>query len=143
MTKNRVAPSSEAALKRMKAAKPRDTSPELAIRSILHRKGLRYTVDTRPLEQLNRKADILFRKQRIAVFIDGCFWHSCPMHGTHAKSNADFWAEKLKKNQERDLDTTKQLEAAGWVVIRIWEHEDPILTSEKIYEIVKAKQQKS
>ena len=130
-------PSSEAALKRMQAAKPKDTAPEMAIRSALHRRGLYYCVDAKPLKELNRRADIIFRPARVAIFVDGCFWHGCPIHGTQARANAEFWRLKIKRNQERDKDTNKQLENAGWKVIRVWEHEDPEKASEKIYNIVK------
>lgn len=133
----RPAASSEAALHRMQAAKPKDTAPEKAIRSTLHRLGLRYSIDAKPVKQLNRRADILFRPLKVAVFIDGCFWHGCPIHGTQAKSNAEFWRSKIKRNQERDADTTKQLEDAGWKVIRVWEHENPIESAEEIYNIIK------
>lgn len=134
-------PSSEAALARMKAAKPRDTVPEKALRSALHRKGLRFRVDEKPIANLNRKADVVFRSVKVAVFVDGCFWHGCPIHGTQTKANAEFWAWKIKKNQERDLDTTSRLEAAGWIVIRVWEHEDPEVVSRKIYDIVLERKQ--
>jgi len=129
-------PSSEAALKRMKAAKPRDTAPEKALRSALHKKGLRFRIDAKPIKELNRKADIVFRPAKVAVFVDGCFWHGCPIHGTKAKANAEFWDQKIKKNQERDKDTVNQLEAAGWRVIRVWEHEDPEERAQEIYDIV-------
>jgi DNA mismatch endonuclease (patch repair protein) len=130
-------PSSQAALNRMKAGKPRDTAPEKAIRSTLHRLGLRYSIDAKPVKELNRRADILFRSLKIAVFVDGCFWHGCPIHGTQAKANAEFWRSKITRNQERDADTNKQLEESGWKVIRVWEHEDPIEAAEKIYSLVK------
>ena len=129
-------PSSEAALHRMKAAKPRDTAPEKALRSALHRKGLRFRTDVKPVKELNRKADILFRPAKVAVFVDGCFWHGCPIHGTQAKKNAAFWQQKIRQNQERDKDTVIQLQAAGWRVIRVWEHEDLEKTSQEIYDIV-------
>jgi DNA mismatch endonuclease (patch repair protein) len=129
-------PSSEAALKRMQAAKPRDTAPEKALRSALHRRGLRYRIDIKPIKGLNRRADIIFRSAKVAVFVDGCFWHGCPIHGTQAKANAEFWSFKIKQNQERDIDTTKHLEEAGWKVIRVWEHENPEKASEKIYKII-------
>lgn len=138
---SKPAPSSEAALARMKAAKPRDTAPEKALRSALHRKGLRFRIDEKPIGNLNRKADIVFRSVRIAIFVDGCFWHGCPIHGTQAKANAEFWTWKIKQNQERDLDTTNRLEAAGWLVIRVWEHEDPEELSQKIYDIVVERKQ--
>ncbi len=136
------APSSEAALARMKAAKPRDTAPEKALRSALHRKGLRFRLDEKPVENLNRKADIVFRSAKVAIFVDGCFWHGCPIHGTQAKANAEFWVRKIKQNQERDLDTTSRLEASGWRVIRVWEHEDPEEASQRIYDIVVERKQK-
>lgn len=129
-------PSSEAALKRMKAAKPRDTAAEKALRSALHKKGLRFRIDGKPIKALNRKADIVFRPAKVAVFVDGCFWHGCPIHGTQAKENAEFWAKKIKQNQERDKDTVIQLQAVGWRVIRVWEHEDPEKTAQEIYDIV-------
>ena len=129
-------PSSEAALKRMKAAKPKDTVPERALRSVLYRKGLRFRIDMKPIKELNRKADIVFRPAKVAVFVDGCFWHGCPIHGTQAKANAEFWDQKIKQNQERDKDTVIQLEAAGWRVIRVWEHEDPEGAAQEIYDIV-------
>jgi len=130
-------PSSKAALQRMQSAKSRDTAPEKAIRSALHRRGLHYRVDYKPLKELNRRADIIFRSVKVAVFVDGCFWHGCPIHGSIAKANAEFWRLKIKRNQERDLDTTKQLEKAGWKVIRVWEHEDPEDASEKIYKTIR------
>jgi len=136
-------PSSESALARMKAAKPRDTAPEKALRSVLHRKGLRFRVDERPIKSLNRRADIVFRSVKVAVFVDGCFWHGCPIHGTQAKANAEYWAWKIKQNQERDLDTTRRLKAAGWIVIRVWEHEDPEEASQKIHDVVLERKQRT
>jgi DNA mismatch endonuclease (patch repair protein) len=130
-------PSSDAALHRMKAAKPRDTAPEKALRSALHGEGLRFRIDERPVKELNRRADIVFRSTKVAIFVDGCFWHGCPIHGTQAKANAVFWRQKIKQNQQRDVDTTIQLEDAGWKVVRVWEHEDPIKASEKIFKIIR------
>ncbi len=129
-------PSSEAALKRMKAAKPRDTAPEKALRSALHRKGLRFRIDQKPIKELNRKADIVFRSAKVAVFVDGCFWHGCPIHGTQAKANAEFWRHKIKQNQARDVETNLLLIKAGWKVIRVWEHENPEKAAENIYKSV-------
>jgi len=129
-------PSSEAALKRMQAAKPRDTAPEKALRSALHKKGLRYRTDVRPVKELNRRADIVFRSANVAIFVDGCFWHGCPIHGTQAKANAEFWKNKIKQNQERDADTNERLKKEGWKVVRVWEHEDSRKMSEKIYKII-------
>jgi len=140
---SRPTPSSEAAWARMKAAKPRDTAPEKALRSALHRKGLRFRLDEKPIESLNRKADIVFRSAKVAVFVDGCFWHGCPIHGTQAKANAEFWARKIEQNKERDLDTTKRLEAYGWIVVRVWEHEDIEEASQRIYDIILKCKQKA
>lgn len=117
--------SSPASRKVMQGNRSRDTSPELAVRRLLHAAGLRYRVAFRPLPNLRRTADIVFTKPRIAVFIDGCYWHACPEHRTVARSNAVYWSEKLARNVARDADTTSQLEEAGWTVLRFWEHEDP------------------
>ncbi len=136
------APSSDAALKRMKAAKPRDTVPEKALRSALFKKGVRYKIDARPVKELNRRADIVFRSAKVAIFVDGCFWHGCPIHGTQAKANAEFWKNKIKQNQIRDEDTNKQLKKAGWRVIRVWEHKNPEKASQKIYNIIMKRREK-
>lgn len=130
-------PSSEAALKRMQAAKPRDTAPEKALRSSLYKKDLRFRVDIKPVKELNRRADIVFRTAKVAVFVDGCFWHGCPLHGTQAKANAMFWRNKIKQNQKRDVNTSERLKQAGWRVIRVWEHEDPEKASVKICSIIR------
>jgi DNA mismatch endonuclease (patch repair protein) len=102
----------------------RDTLPELRLRRALHARGLRYRVDARPEMSLRRRADVVFRGARVAVFVDGCFWHGCPEHAVLTDSNRAWWAAKLAANQARDQDTTAQLQAAGWLVIRVWEHED-------------------
>lgn len=133
---NNPAPSSEAARRRMKAAKPRDTAPEKALRSALHHRGLRFRLDQKPIRELNRKADIVFRSAKVAVFVDGCFWHGCPIHGTNAKANAEFWMQKIHQNQIRDLDTNVRLKEAGWKVVRVWDHEDPEKASQKIYDLL-------
>lgn len=107
----------------MRGNRGRDTRPELAVRRACHARGLRYRVDVRPLTTLNRRADLVFARAKVAVFVDGCFWHQCPSHGTTARANASYWANKIAKNVERDRDTNRQLEKAGWTVIRAWEHE--------------------
>ncbi|WP_153504424.1 very short patch repair endonuclease [Cumulibacter manganitolerans] len=117
--------SSPASRRVMQGNRSRDTSPELAVRRVLHAAGLRYRVAYRPERSLRRTADIVFTKQRIAVFIDGCYWHACPEHRTVAQSNATYWSEKLAGNVARDADTTERLQEAGWTVLRFWEHEDP------------------
>ena len=104
----------------------RDTSPELAVRRALHAAGLRYRVDY-PLEfDRRRRADVVFTRQKVAVFIDGCFWHGCPDHATTPKQNTDYWGPKLARNTARDIDTTRRLTEDGWTVLRFWEHEDPV-----------------
>jgi len=108
----------------MLANRGRDTAPELAVRRLLHRSGLRFRVDFAPLGG-RRRADIVFTRRRVAVFIDGCFWHGCPEHATLPKSNTDYWLPKLRRNSERDREVDAVLGDAGWVVLRFWEHEAP------------------
>lgn len=115
----------------MRANRRRDTGPELRVRKELHRRGLRYRVDL-PLLQTRRRADVAFPRARLAIFVDGCYWHGCPVHGTSAAANADFWREKIKTNQARDRDTDALLAAAGWTSLRFWEHEDPIAVADAI-----------
>lgn len=92
------------------------------MRRRLHALGYRYRVDARPLPELNCRADIVFRSRRIAVFIDGCYWHGCPDHWAEPKSNAAWWTQKIQGNRDRDARTTQALEAAGWTVVREWTH---------------------
>lgn len=108
----------------MQAIRSRDTKPELAIRRLLHASGLRYRVDVRPEPEIPRRADVVFSRARVAVFVDGCFWHGCPEHGRREhRVNAWYWPEKIQRNVDRDADTTRRLIDRGWTVIRIWEHE--------------------
>ncbi len=102
----------------------RDTAPEMELRRALWREGLRYRVDLSPLPRMRRRADVVFTRSRVAVFVDGCFWHRCPEHATAPKANAEWWAAKLDANVARDRDTDRTLGEAGWRVIRIWEHEN-------------------
>jgi DNA mismatch endonuclease, patch repair protein len=101
-----------------------DTKPELELRRELHRRGLRFFVHRRPIASLRRQADVLFPAVQIAVFVDSCFWHGCPEHATWPKANATWWREKIEKNRERDADTNDRLLAAGWLPIRVWEHDN-------------------
>lgn len=102
----------------------RDTAPELALRQELHRQGFRYYIHRRPLPSLRRQADIVFPRAKVAVFVDGCFWHGCPHHGRREhRTNGWYWPEKIARNVERDRDTDKRLVAAGWTVVRVWEHD--------------------
>ena len=122
---SRPLPSSPGVSARMSRTGRAGTAPELALRSALHRRGLRFRVQ-RPLSfDRRRKVDIVFPTERVAVFVDGCFWHSCPQHATFPRANGAWWARKLARNVERDRDTDARLRADGWTVIRIWEHEPP------------------
>lgn len=114
--------SSAAARATMQGNRGRDTRPELAIRRALHARGRRYFVNRRPVPSIRRTADLVFPTARLAVFVDGCFWHGCPQHHTVAKTNADFWAEKVRGNRERDEETGRMLAEHGWTVLRLWEH---------------------
>ncbi|MGL5827339.1 MAG: very short patch repair endonuclease [Nocardioides sp.] len=109
----------------MQAIRSRDTAPELAIRRELHRLGLRYRVAIAPEPSIRRRADIVFTRARVAVFIDGCFWHGCQEHGRSSfNHNVDYWPAKIQTNVARDADTNRQLANAGWHVLRYWEHEN-------------------
>lgn len=119
----------------MLANRGRDTSPEVAVRRRIHAMGLRYRVDFAPIGG-RRRADIVFTKLRIAVFIDGCFWHGCPQHATLPKRNADYWVPKLRQNVQRDRETTTLLHEAGWTVLRFWEHEDADAVAQAIVDVV-------
>lgn len=112
---------------------------EVRLRKELHRRGLRYRVNTQPLEDLRRKADVVFRRARVAVFVDGCFWHQCPRHRSLPKANAEWWKGKLERNRNRDIDTTVQLENAGWAVVRVWEHEDSSQAVDRIEVLVRSR----
>jgi DNA mismatch endonuclease (patch repair protein) len=110
----------------MKGNRKRDTKPEVALRALLHRAGLRFRKDypVRPDAGRSIRVDIAFPRLRIAVFVDGCFWHGCPEHGTQPRSNASYWEPKLARNRERDQEVDARFHAAGWHVIRVWEHEE-------------------
>jgi DNA mismatch endonuclease (patch repair protein) len=102
----------------------RDTKPEVALRSALHAAGLRFRKDYRlDLGDVRVRPDIVFTRAKVAVFVDGCFWHCCPKHGTQPSRNSDYWAPKLARNVQRDREQDGALVAHGWRVIRIWEHE--------------------
>ncbi len=123
----------------MSQQRSRDTEPEIALRRELHQRGLRYRLHTRPLPGFRRQADIVFRSARVAVFVDGCFWHRCPLHRTEPRNNAAWWREKLDKNVERDRDTDRVLAAAEWVVIRVWEHDTPADAADLVEEAVRGR----
>ncbi|ORL30613.1 very short patch repair endonuclease [Prescottella equi] len=123
---------------RMRAQRRRDTAPEVALRRELHRRGARFFVDRAPLRGLRRRADLVFPRRRVAVYVDGCFWHSCPQHATSPKNNAQWWADKLAANVVRDRDTDTRLADAGWTVVRIWEHEDPTEAADRVQVALRA-----
>jgi DNA mismatch endonuclease, patch repair protein len=108
---------------RMSRLQRRDNPRELAIRRELHALGLRYRVHYLVPGGRRRTIDIAFTRRKLAVFLDGCFWHGCPVHGTRPRSNAGWWQQKLRANQQRDRDTDRILRDLGWTVLRIWEHE--------------------
>jgi len=104
----------------MSRIKGRDTGPELSLRRNVWALGLRYRLQYR----IGRtRPDMVFVGAKLAVFVDGCFWHGCPLHSTMPKNNREFWEQKLKRNRERDVENTQRLEAEGWRVLRLWEHE--------------------
>lgn len=110
----------------MQANRRRDTTPERALRSLLFAEGFRYRCDFRvDLEGVRARPDIAFPRARVAIFVDGCFWHGCPEHFSEPRRNADYWGPKLARNRSRDRAQTVALEAAGWRVIRVWEHVPP------------------
>jgi DNA mismatch endonuclease (patch repair protein) len=110
----------------------RDTRPELELRRVLHSRGLRYRVDVPLDSSLRGRADILFPRARVAVYVDGCFWHSCPEHGVLPKGNREWWRTKLEATVHRDRATEKALRERGWTVVRVWEHEDPETAADRV-----------
>lgn len=136
--------SSAATAKVMRRTKRRDTGPELRLRSALHRRGVRFLVDTAPRGgNRRRRVDILIRGPRIAVFVDGCFWHSCPEHAHLPRSNRGWWRRKLEGVVRRDRDADAELTAAGWLVVRVWEHEDPEAAADRIEQLVRGRRRGS
>ena len=121
----------------MVAQRRRDTAPEVALRRALHAMGLRFRVELPVPGMPRRTIDIAFTRAKVAVFVDGCFWHGCPTHGVDPKNNAAWWSQKLADNRRRDLETTKQLEASGWTVLRVWEHEDVAAAARIVDEAVR------
>lgn len=129
--------SSPSVRRRMQRQRRDGTACELAVRSAVHALGLRYRLHQRPLPHFRRRADLVFRRAKVAVFVDGCFWHGCPKHGSKPKTHSKWWREKIRKNRERDAETNVKLKKAGWVVIRIWEHESSRKAAGKIERAVR------
>jgi DNA mismatch endonuclease (patch repair protein) len=115
----------------------RDTRPEMVVRSLVHRAGLRFWVARRPCKLVRGAADLVFPRTQVAVYVDGCFWHKCSSHFVLPKTNVDYWRDKIDGNAARDRATRATLEAAGWTVLRFWEHEDPTDVAERIISTVR------
>lgn len=122
----------------MQLQRERDTKPEVRLRQELHRRGLRFRLDRRIVPGAPRRAvDIVFGPARVAVLVDGCFWHGCPAHGRRSHEvNEWYWPKKIQTNVMRDRDTDARLSAAGWLVVRVWEHEDPASVAENVAEVI-------
>lgn len=116
----------------MQGNRKRDTGPELALRRALYARGLRYRVAQPPITGLRATADVVFTRARVAVFVDGCFWHACPEHFSAPRTNASYWGPKIQRNRMRDARVNAELSAAGWAVIRIWEHEPSQVAADMI-----------
>ncbi|MFJ8191381.1 very short patch repair endonuclease [Streptomyces sp. NPDC096094] len=116
----------------MRRQASKNTGVELAVRRLLHADGLRYRVEYPVPGMARRRIDVAFTRAKVAVLIDGCFWHGCPQHATQPKSNAEWWRNKLDRNMARDRETTEHLTALGWSVLRFWEHEDPVEVSARV-----------
>lgn len=122
----------------MQSNRARDTRPELELRSRLHRLGLRFRKNVRPIAELRCVADIVFPSEKLAVFFDGCWWHSCPLHSSLPKTNREWWRQKFSRNAERDRQNDETLRSAGWSVLRVWEHEPLEQGAARIHSAVKA-----
>ena len=118
----------------MKNMPVRDSKPELLLRKALHKMGLRYRLHRKDLPG---KPDIVFGSSKVAVFVDGCYWHNCPEHGTIPKNNREWWKEKFQRNRERDNRKDAQLKEMGWLPIHVWEHEDPDTAARNIEKLIK------
>ena len=132
--------SSDAARRTMVGNHRRDSTPELLLRRALHGMGLRFRVDF-PIRLPGRRPirpDVVFTRRRVAVFVDGCFWHGCGEHGRRPRTNAAYWTAKVAVNQARDVEQTQALEAAGWRVLRIWEHEPVAVAVPRVCELLAA-----
>ncbi len=124
----------------MRANRRRDTGPERQLRSALHELGLRFRVDApiRPSGERSVRPDVVFPRRRVAVYVDGCFWHGCPEHWTRSRTNQVYWDEKVIANRERDHRTTAALERDGWTVLRYWEHEDMRAAARRVADVVRS-----
>lgn len=117
---------------RMQRQKKESTKPEVLLRRELHGRGLRYRIDAKPVEGLQRRADIVFPSAKVAVFVHGCFWHGCSKHSRDTKSNTKWWADKIAANKRRDEDTAKVLRQHGWLPVQVWEHDPPAVAADRV-----------
>lgn len=120
----------------MAKVRQRDTAAELVLRRELYKRNLRYRVNFKVLDRPRRVADVAFPGLKVAIFVDGCFWHGCPEHATWPKTNPDFWRSKIEANRARDDDTNARLIAVGWRVVRVWEHERAVDAADRIEQLV-------
>lgn len=139
MTRQYPKPASPAVTAVMRANRRAETRPEIAVRAHLHRLGLRFRKDhlLKLREARAVRADIVFTRPRIAVFIDGCFWHSCPDHGHEPRHNTSYWGPKLQRNRDRDRLVTERLVEDGWWVLRFWEHVPAAIAADEISSAVR------
>jgi DNA mismatch endonuclease (patch repair protein) len=133
------AASSAAVRATMQGNRGRDTAPETALRAALHARGLRFFKHRRPIRGLACEADVVFTTAKVAVFVDGCFWHGCPVHGRQPRTNGAYWSAKIKRNAERDSRNNHALTSAGWLVVRTWEHDEPGAVADTIARLVDAR----
>lgn len=127
----RVRPAAPLAAK-MSTLRRRNTAPEVALRRELHRRGLRFRLQVKCPGNRRRTIDVCFGRHKVAVFVDGCFWHGCPVHVHQPRANAAWWEWKIGNNRARDADCTRALEAQGWAVVRVWEHEPPAEAADRV-----------
>jgi len=132
-------PPTPAKRRAMQAQSERDTRPEVDLRHALHSRGLRYRLQRQVVPGTRRTVDVVFPRAKVAVDVRGCFWHACPLHTTRPRANADWWASKLARNVARDSDTAARLKAAGWLLLVVWEHEDPEEAAERIAGTVRSR----
>lgn len=123
---------------RMARVRTRDTAAEMALRRELHRRGRRFFVQRKLLGD-RRTVDLVFPRSKVAVFVDGCFWHACPRHGTSSHTNAQWWSDKLARNVERDRRTDWDLAQSGWTVLRLWEHESVSAAADAVERLLPAR----
>ncbi|MFM2153105.1 MAG: hypothetical protein RL199_1540 [Pseudomonadota bacterium] len=126
----------------MQSVRQKNTSAESALRRELYARGIRYRIHVPILTMPRRVADVALRGLRVAVFVDGCFWHGCPAHATWPRHNAAFGRAKIEANVARDHDTDERLRADGWKVIRVWAHEEPKVAARRIAQILERRRER-